>query len=117
MEKKYNQLRRMAINYGICCLICGQLLKVNEILRFKLLTYIKRLNDINQIPFFLCYYMIRFIEQKKESEKASKANRFAPDKLGRRKINGCKKKGKKNVEETEYSNIPHNAVAASAISI
>lgn len=100
----------MAINYGICCLICGQLLKVNEILRFKLLTYIKRLNDINQIPFFLCYYMIRFIEEKKESEKASKANRFAPDKLGRRKI----KKGKKNVEETEYSNIPHNAVAASA---
>lgn len=113
MEKKYNQLRRMAINYGICCLICGQLLKVNEILRFKLLTYIKRLNDINQIPFFLCYYMIRFIEEKKESDKASKANRFAPDKLGRRKI----KKGKKNVEETEYSNIPHNAVAASAKSI
>jgi len=65
-KKKSN----LAINYGICCLICGQLLKVNETLRFELLTYIKWLNDINQIPFvFLCYYMIRFMDQKKESKK------------------------------------------------
>jgi len=35
------------------------------------LTYIKWLNDINQIPFvFLCYYMIRFMDQKKESKKS-----------------------------------------------